>query len=375
MEVMRPLACLLAACAVMAPAAVATAAPAPADKPPADKPATVHRGPDDWARPAAVRLSRSLDWPQLRTVSLARPATRGALERALGALSSTGQTDFRVLAAPAVPGSSSAGITLAGARRAFVRAMGLESERRAIQSLSTEDGKTLRMPRDAGSEVLARELGLVVNLPQPLENLERQASQPLRYADLVSMADAASRVDFWHLSQVARYADIVLPAMSPAQFRVVQTAVKEIGSPYVWGGEWPSTTSPFGFQPAGGFDCSGLVWWSFSGPDDMRRSDLGDGLGWRTTADDIAFSSTAGKRVKIADTRAGDLVFFGARGKKTKRGHIEHVGIALGGGWMIHSSGSRGGVSISNLETYWTDGTAFARRPPAFAGAGAEKPV
>ena len=231
------------------------------------------------------------------------------------------------------------------------------------------------MPRDAGSEVLARELGLVVNLPMSIEDRERQAKEPLRYADLVSMADAARRVDFWHLSQLTRYADIVLPAMTPKQLRVVRTAVAEIGSPYVWGGEWPGTDSPFGYQAAGGFDCSGLVWWAFSGPEDLRYSGLGDGLGWRTTADDIAFSSGAGKRVPVAETQPGDLVFFGARGKKTKRGHIEHIGIALGGGWMIHSSGSRGGVSISNLETYWTEGTAFARRPPAFAPPEAPKPV
>jgi cell wall-associated NlpC family hydrolase len=372
---MRPLACLVAACAVILPAAAASAAPAPADKPAAEKPAKVRKGPDEWARPAARRLARALDWPQLRTVALARPATRGALERALSGLPSTGRTDFRVLAAPAVPGNRSAGITLAGARRAFIRALGLETERRAIQSLATEDGRRLKMPRDAGSEVLARELGLVVNLPQAIEDRERQAGQPMRYADLVSMADAARRVDFWRLSQLTRYADIVLPAMSPAQFRVVQTAVKEIGSPYVWGGEWPSTSSPFGWQAAGGFDCSGLVWWAFSGPDDMRTSGLGDGLGWRTTADAIAFSRTAGKRVPVARTQAGDLVFFGPQGRKTKRGHIDHVGLALGGGWMIHSSGSRGGVSISNLETYWTEGTAFARRPPAFAGAEDDKPV
>ena len=369
---MRPLACMLAACALLAPAAAA-AAPAPAAAAP--KPAKVEKGPDDWARPAAVRLARDLDWPELRRVALGRPATRGALQRALRGLPSGGRTDFRVLAVPSVPGPSAAGISLAGARRAFIRALGLETERRAIQSLATEDGAILDMPDDAGSEILARELGLVVNIPGPLERLERQADQPMRYADLVSMADAASRVDFWHLSRMARYGDIVLPAMAPKQLRVVQTAVGQIGTPYVWGGEWPGTDSPFGFQAAGGFDCSGLVWWAFSGPDDLRDSGLGDGLGWRTTADDIAFSRSAGKRVPIATTEAGDLVFFGPDGRRTKRGHISHVGIALGGGWMIHSSGSRGGVSISNLESYWTEGTAFARRPPAFAKAPAKTPA
>jgi len=365
---------MLAACALLAPAAVAAAAPAPpGDDAPA--PAKVRKGPDEWARPAAVRLARDLGWPALRKVALGRPATRGALVRALRGLPASPATDFRVLAVPTVPGPKGAGISLAGARRAFIRALGLETERRAVQSLATEDGRTITMPRDAGSEILARELGLVPNIPEALEGLERLATEPLRYADLVAMADAARRVDFWQRSQLTRYADIVLPAMSPEQLRVVQTAVGQVGTPYVWGGEWPGEDSPFGWQAAGGFDCSGLVWWAFSGPDDLRYSGMGDGLGWRTTADDIAFSSTAGKRVPIARTEAGDLVFFGPRGKRTKRGHISHVGIALGGGWMIHSSGSRGGVSISNLETYWTEGTAFARRPPAFATAPEQPPV
>ena len=364
---MRPLACMLAIGAMLVPAAAASAVAVSAGADPLTT--KVRKAPDEWARPAAVRLARDLGWQALRKVALGRPATRGALVRALRGLPASPATDFRVLAVPSVPGPKDAGISLAGARRAFIRALGLETERRALQSLATADGRTIAMPPDAGSEILARELGLVANIPEPLEGLERLATEPLRYADLVSMADAARRVDFWQRSQLTRYADIVLPAMSPQQLRVVQSAVGQVGTPYVWGGEWPGEDSPFGWQAAGGFDCSGLVWWAFSGPDDLRTSGLGDGLGWRTTADDIAFSRTAGKRVPVLETQAGDLVFFGPGGKKTKRGHISHVGIALGGGWMIHSSGSRGGVSISNLETYWTEGTAFARRPPAFARA------
>jgi cell wall-associated NlpC family hydrolase len=300
-------------------------------------------------------------------VGLGRPATRGALARALAAVPTRDLAERLTLAPPAVPGAPSGRVSLGEARLAFVRALGLEAERLALQSLRTEDGTPLRMPRNAGSEILARELGMVPNLPEPLEDLERSAAEPLRYADLVAMADVARQVEGWRLWGMTRYQGIVLPDMGAAQRRVVQAALSQIGTPYVWGGEWPGAASPFGPQAVGGFDCSGLVWWSFSGPPDLRTSGLGDGLGWRTTADRMAFSRTAGARVPLRLTRAGDLVFFGPKGRRTRRGHISHVAIALGGGWIVHSSGSRGGPSISHLEDYWTAGAAFARRPPALA--------
>ena len=124
-----------------------------------------------------------------------------------------------------------------------------------------------------------------------------------------------------------------------------------VGTPYGSGGNGPSS-----------FDCSGLTVHAFkqAGVSLPRTSFAQYGQG---------------SRIDRSQIQAGDLVFFGPDGKRTKRGHISHVGIALGGGWMIHSSGSRGGVSISNLETYWTEGTAFARRPPAFAAPAARTPV
>jgi len=365
---MSRLACLLAVGALGGLAAPALAVPAaePSTAAPAAA-AAAPKSPHDWARPAAARLAAELGWPALARVGLGRAATRGALARALAAVPTRSLAERLTLAPPAVAGDLSAGVTLGAARRAFVRALGLEEERRALQSLRTEDGAPLRMPRDAGSEILARELGLVPNLPEPLEALERGAAEPLRYADLVAMADAAHRIEGWRLWGMSRYKEIVLPAMDAARRRVVQAAVSQIGVPYVWGGEWPEAASPFGPQAVGGFDCSGLVWWAFSGPPDLRTSGLGDGLGWRTTADRIAFSRTAGARVPLRLTRAGDLVFFGPKGKRTRRGHVSHVAIALGGGWIVHSSGSRGGPSISHLDDYWTAGAAFARRPPALA--------
>jgi cell wall-associated NlpC family hydrolase len=68
------------------------------------------------------------------------------------------------------------------------------------------------------------------------------------------------------------------------------------------------------------------------------------------------------QRVPLEELAPGDLVFFGDRGRRSRRGTISHMGIALGNGWMAQSSGSRGGVSVTFLADYWTEGQAFGRR-------------
>jgi murein DD-endopeptidase len=147
--------------------------------------------------------------------------------------------------------------------------------------------------------------------------------------------------------------------MSPQRLAVVQAAVWQIGQPYVWAGDWPGVRSPWGAQAHGGFDCSGLVWWAFKGSPGPSQMSLGAGLLGRT-ADAMAFERPA-ERVPVASLAPGDLVFFGPRGPASPKGSISHTGIALGNGWMVQSSGSRGGVSISHLDDYWPSATAFGR--------------
>ena len=47
---------------------------------------------------------------------------------------------------------------------------------------------------------------------------------------------------------------------------------------------------------------------------------------------------------------------------RARRGGISHAGISLGNGWMVHSSGSRAGVSVTYVAGYWSDGLAWGRR-------------
>jgi len=258
-----------------------------------------------------------------------------------------------VAARPAAPVSARL------AHRVVIRTLGLNAERLGLARLAA-GGVALARPRDLPTEVLVRELGLRPNRPAAEDGLERTAREHLSTDDLDAMVRAALALDSWDLQRLTRYRDIVLPAMGPRARMVVEAALRQVGQPYVWGGDAPTRRSRWGGQAHGGFDCSGLVWWAFKG--DRRAAALGVGevIGGRT-ADAMAWEVPRA-RIRAGDAAAGDLVVFGTRGPRTPRGAISHVGIALGGGWMVHSAGSRNGPSISHMDDYWPSGIAFGRR-------------
>ncbi|MGW1988043.1 C40 family peptidase [Streptomyces collinus] len=105
----------------------------------------------------------------------------------------------------------------------------------------------------------------------------------------------------------------------------INAAVKMIGTPYSWGGgnaDGPSAgncCSPNGRSGSGisGFDCSGLTLYAYA--------KAGIALP-RTAAQQYA----ASEPVKPGQVRPGDLVFYGF---STTR--IHHVGIYVGGGWIL----------------------------------------
>jgi cell wall-associated NlpC family hydrolase len=99
--------------------------------------------------------------------------------------------------------------------------------------------------------------------------------------------------------------------------RAAAVALEAVGVPYRWGGN----------SPAGGFDCSGLVYWTY------RRLGI-----------ELPHSSYAlyerGQRVARSSLKPGDLLFFYGLG---------HVGIYLGRGRMVHAPQSGRLVEIVRL--------------------------
>lgn len=95
---------------------------------------------------------------------------------------------------------------------------------------------------------------------------------------------------------------------------IVSTAKKYLGTPYVWGGT--------DAVEDGGLDCSGFVY-------NVLR-DAGHTAS-RTTAQGYRSYGTS---VNKSDMQSGDLVFFG------RSSEASHIGIYIGNGQMIHSSGN-----------------------------------
>jgi len=114
--------------------------------------------------------------------------------------------------------------------------------------------------------------------------------------------------------------------------RAAAVAQTMIGKPYRWGGSTPK-----------GFDCSGLVQYSYN------RAGLSVP---RTSRDQYG----ASRHISLRQARTGDLVFFRFDGR------ISHVGIYLGDGRFVHAPSSGKHVEVASL-----------RQPPysnAFATAG-----
>jgi cell wall-associated NlpC family hydrolase len=132
------------------------------------------------------------------------------------------------------------------------------------------------------------------------------------------------------------------PAAPPARqatgkaASIVRTARTLIGAPYVWGGHSPST----------GFDCSGLVWFTY------RQNGI--------TLPRISWQQFGtGSAVSFDELRPGDLIFH----KVESKGKSLHVGIVTDRGTFVHAPSSGKRVMESSLaNTYWRDHFIGARR-------------
>lgn len=199
-----------------------------------------------------------------------------------------------------------------------------------------------------GDEALAKAKELAVLSAVPTEDYLRVRSGPgTDYAVLDQLMEGESlecleeldngwvKVDFdGHDGYVsAQYVNVQLTlptAMTLAQARygaeisevrvkLCEYALKYIGRPYVWGGE--SLTN--------GVDCSGFT---------MKIYQMfGIYLPHYSGA-----QANCGTRIDASQLQPGDLCFYSSGGA------INHVGIYIGGGQIVHAANERDGIKISS---------------------------
>jgi cell wall-associated NlpC family hydrolase len=127
------------------------------------------------------------------------------------------------------------------------------------------------------------------------------------------------------------------PSRGTSREAVVELAYKQLGKKYVWGAEGPNT-----------FDCSGLT--SF-----VYKNAMGKTIPRTSIA-----QSQYGQYVSRSELQPGDLIFSDT----DNNGSVNHVGIYIGNGKMIHAPRTGDVVKISDINsTYYKNTYVTSRRP------------
>ena len=117
------------------------------------------------------------------------------------------------------------------------------------------------------------------------------------------------------------------PGNHRPNYHMAMVAKQMVGVRYRYGGHSPSA----------GFDCSGLIYYSY------KRIGL---RAPRTTRDLFRYA----RPVHPSELRTGDILFFKLDGKK-----VSHAAIYLGNGRMVHAPSSGKRVSYAQLSSpYWS---------------------
>jgi hypothetical protein len=234
-------------------------------------------------------------------------------------------------------------VTIAQLDARFVRSLGLGSIARRFAQVAEDAG--LAPPARFGTETVARLLGFRRDHPGALDLSEPAPRAPATRAEAAWSAAKVLRWKGWELQYAKDLAaGFALPRFSDQQRTLLHEAVSLIGYPYVLGGVSERPQSPLGSPLAGGFDCSGFIWRVFRLSPFAAGTPLAQTLQGRTTFE-LAGEVSRVERIPFAAIEPADVLFFGAHGTRSKPAEVDHMGIYLGGGWMISAAST--GVSLA----------------------------
>ena len=217
-----------------------------------------------------------------------------------------------------------------------------------------------------GTETVARLLGLRINHPRAEEQLELQVAQPVTRAEAAYSVARVLALTPDALEATRRTVESFgAPTLDEWQRTILTRALRFVGSPYVWAGTSERPQLLDGQLYPGGFDCSGFVWRVYKLQAYAGAPQLSAVLRGRTT---YAMSAEMPRAARLAldALEPADVVFFGSRGPASKPRDVDHMGIYVGNGWMVHSS--RFGTTLTPLTGWYAQAFAWGRRPLAEAG-------
>jgi cell wall-associated NlpC family hydrolase len=159
---------------------------------------------------------------------------------------------------------------------------------------------------------------------QTLDDISaKEAELQRRIADYQRQYDELSRPQQQEVSRLhageAAPAPTVVAAASGAAQAAVNTALAQVGDPYVWGAAGPDA-----------FDCSGLTQYAYAAAGISLPHSSG-------------MQSQMGTPVSASALQPGDLLFFYSP--------VSHVGMDIGNGQMVHASTSGTPVQVVSLDS------------------------
>ena len=215
------------------------------------------------------------------------------------------------------PADPTAPVTLTKLDARLVSAIGLSDAAAGFVAGAHADGLTI--PARFGTETVARLLGLrtTTRPSRTIWSCSRRRRPRARRPPTPSPRSSGSRAGSSSTSRTPSR-----PSRSPAdawQLRVLNTAVRFIGYPYVWGGTSEHAESPFGVKARAASTARASSGASTSCQKYPGGAALNATIQGRTTYQ-MSGEVPRSKRIGFAKLAPGDVVFFGSRGPKSTPG-------------------------------------------------------
>ena len=181
----------------------------------------------------------------------------------------------------------------------------------------SEAAHTADAARDKADQATADAQKTLDDIQAKQSDLEKQIADYQRQYDALSAPQQAAATQASSGQSLTTIA--AAPAPTAAAQVAVNTALAQVGDPYVWGASGPNA-----------FDCSGLTQYAYSA--------AGISLPHSSSA-----QSRMGAPVSRDQLQPGDLIFFYSP--------VSHVAMYIGNGQMVHASTSGQPVKVVNVDS------------------------